>query len=127
MGLGRFGISPLLHRGIEAVRCCLCPLAYVVVIQLVRVPACQVGGRGFKSLLQLNTLIFEINGVYVEIKGYFTEQTKAKEKAFPFQLKYLDINGIKPYIDYVEKMYGKDYKLCCKKTYRSLVDRMNCN
>ena len=29
MGLGRFGISPLLHRGIEAVRCCLCPLTYV--------------------------------------------------------------------------------------------------
>ena len=55
MGLGRFGISPLLHRGIEAVRCCLCPLSYVVVTQLVRVPACQVGGRGFKSLLQLNT------------------------------------------------------------------------
>ena len=26
MGLGRFGISPLLHRGIKAVRCCLCPL-----------------------------------------------------------------------------------------------------
>ena len=49
------------------------------------------------------------NGVYIEIKGYFTEQVKAKELAFPFQLKYLDINGIKPYIDYVEKMYGKDY------------------
>lgn len=33
MGLGRFGISPLLHRGIEAVRCCLCPLTYVSVVQ----------------------------------------------------------------------------------------------
>ena len=49
------------------------------------------------------------NGIYVEIKGYFTEQVKAKEKAFPFPLKYLDTNGIKSYIDYVEKVYGKDY------------------
>ena len=47
--------------------------------------------------------------IYVEIKGYFTERVRAKEKAFPFQLKYLDVNGIKPYIDYVEKMYGKNY------------------
>lgn len=49
------------------------------------------------------------DGVYVEIKGYFTEQVKAKEDAFPHQLKYIDKNGIKPYIDYVEKTYGKDY------------------
>lgn len=49
------------------------------------------------------------NGIYVEIKGYFTEQVKAKEKAFPFQLKYIDKNTIKPYLEYVEQTYGMDF------------------
>lgn len=46
---------------------------------------------------------------YVEIKGYFTEQVKAKENAFPFQLKYIDGKGIIKYLDYVEKTYGKNF------------------
>lgn len=49
------------------------------------------------------------NGIYVEIKGYFTEQVKAKEFAFPYQLKYIDKNTIKPYLEYVEQTYGKDF------------------
>lgn len=49
------------------------------------------------------------NGVYVEVKGYFTEQVKAKEFAFPYQLKYIDKNTIKPYLEYVEQTYGKDF------------------
>lgn len=55
---------------------------------------------------------------YVEIKGYFTDQVKAKEIAFPFKLKYLDKNTIKPYLDYVEKTYGSDFiRLYEDKTY----------
>jgi len=49
------------------------------------------------------------NGIYVEVKGYFTEQVKAKEFAFPYQLKYIDKNTIKPYLEYVEQTYGKDF------------------
>ena len=49
------------------------------------------------------------NGIYVEIKGYFNEQVKAKEFAFPYQLKYIDKNTIKPYLEYVEQTYGKDF------------------
>lgn len=49
------------------------------------------------------------NGVFVEIKGYFNEQVEAKEKAFPFELKYLDKETIKPYLKYVEETYGKDF------------------
>ena len=47
--------------------------------------------------------------VYVEIKGYFSEQVNAKEKAFPFKLKYIDKNSIKPYIEYAVDKYGKDF------------------
>lgn len=55
---------------------------------------------------------------YVEIKGYFTEQVKAKDKAFPFKLKYIDKNSIKPYIAYVERTYGKDFiSMYEEKTY----------
>lgn len=46
---------------------------------------------------------------YIEIKGYFNEQVRAKEKAFPFKLKYIDRYTIKPYLDYVIKKYGNDY------------------
>lgn len=46
---------------------------------------------------------------YIEIKGYFTEQVKAKEKYFPHQLKYIDKESIKPYLSYVEEKYGKDF------------------
>lgn len=48
-------------------------------------------------------------GFYVELKGYFTEQVKAKEKAFPYKLKYIDKESIKPYLEYVEQTYGKDF------------------
>ena len=62
------------------------------------------------------------NGVYVEVKGYFTEQTKAKEKAFPFQLKYIDKKEIIKYLDYVEKTYGKNFvSMYEEKTYNVKV------
>lgn len=49
------------------------------------------------------------NGIYVEIKGYFNDQVKAKEAAFPYQLKYINKETIKPYLEYVEQTYGKDF------------------
>lgn len=55
---------------------------------------------------------------YIEIKGYFTKQVKAKEEAFPFKLKYIDKNGIKPYMSYVVEKYGENYiSLYEDKTY----------
>jgi len=59
---------------------------------------------------------------YVEIKGYFTEQVKAKEKAFPFKLKYINGETILPYLKYVEQKYGKDFiRLYEDKKYESKI------
>ena len=49
------------------------------------------------------------DGNYVEIKGYETEQTKAKHKNFPHKLTILKLNDIKYIINYVQNKYGKDY------------------
>ncbi len=66
--------------------------------------------------------------IYIEIKGYFTEQTKAKEKAFPFKLKYIDGKGIIKYLDYVEKTYGKNFiSMYDDKTYNiKIVESKTC-
>lgn len=46
---------------------------------------------------------------FIEIKGYFTEQVKAKSESFPYKLRFLDKNSIKPYLDYVINKYGNDF------------------
>lgn len=52
-----------------------------------------------------------IDDYYVEIKGYWTEQWQAKLDQFPKneKLRVIDKNGILPYIEYVEYVYGKDF------------------
>ncbi len=48
-------------------------------------------------------------GEYVEVKGYMTEKNKSKFLHFPHTLTVIGKNDIKPYIEYVEKKYGKNY------------------
>lgn len=84
------------------------------------------------------------NGIYVEIKGYYTNQVRAKEAFFPYQLKYIDKESIKPYLSYVIEKYGKDfynlyedktYSVCknysytcpfCGKVYKNRTHKKNC-
>lgn len=49
------------------------------------------------------------NGVFVEIKGYFTEQAKEKIKQFPNNIIILGKDEIEPAIRYVVGKYGKNY------------------
>ncbi len=48
---------------------------------------------------------FIINGKYVEIKGYYSEQFKAKLKYFPYEIEVLYKNEIDFYIKYVKNKY----------------------
>jgi hypothetical protein len=49
------------------------------------------------------------NGDYVEVKGYTDDKVRAKFAYFPHKLQVVDKNGIKPFIQYAIKKYGKDY------------------
>lgn len=49
------------------------------------------------------------DATYVEIKGYNSEQWISKKSQFPHKLQILDKELIKPYIQYVEEKYGKDF------------------
>lgn len=54
---------------------------------------------------------FIIDGKYIEIKGYSSKQWEAKFNQFPKEetLEVIDKHTIKPYINYVEQKYGKNY------------------
>lgn len=53
---------------------------------------------------------FIIDDVFYEIKGYhFPEATKAKLKYFPHKIVLIGKKEIKPYLEYVEQKYGKDF------------------
>lgn len=52
---------------------------------------------------------FKIGHKYIEIKGYFTDQFKAKIENFVDELEVIDKNGIKHFLDYVIGKYGKDF------------------
>ena len=52
---------------------------------------------------------FKIDDKYIEIKGYITEKFMVKVKSFAGNLEIIDKNGIKPFLDYVMKKYGKDF------------------
>lgn len=49
------------------------------------------------------------DGTYIEIKGYVSEEVKAKIKHFPLKLTLLDKLSIKPYLDYMINIYGKNF------------------
>ena len=46
---------------------------------------------------------------YIEIKGYISDKTKAKLEAFPFDIKVIDKNGIKPFLRRVKELHGKNF------------------
>lgn len=46
---------------------------------------------------------------FVEVKGYNTEQWKAKKEQFPHTLHIVGKDEIKPYIKYVTEKYGTDF------------------
>lgn len=52
-----------------------------------------------------------VDGEYIEIKGYWSEQWQAKLDQFPKEekLTVLTKKEIKPYLDYVIESYGKDF------------------
>lgn len=52
---------------------------------------------------------FIVEGEFVEIKGYYTEQVKAKIEQFPFEIKVLFEKDLKPVFTYVKEKYGKDF------------------
>lgn len=52
---------------------------------------------------------FIVNGNFYEIKGYIDSKNKSKIKQFSDELIIIDKTGIKPYIEYVIKKYGKNY------------------
>ncbi len=69
---------------------------------------------------------FIINGnTYVEIKGYTTEQDRAKWSAFPkdLQLDVIDKSKITPYITYCRNTYG-DFTRLYDSNYPSWMDRL---
>lgn len=60
---------------------------------------------------------FILDGIYIEIKGYFTEKDKAKIDQFPYKIKVLFKEDMKLYLDYVKSKYGKTfYNLYTPKT-----------
>ena len=52
---------------------------------------------------------FIVDGKYVEVKGYWTKQWQAKYDQFPKELSIITEKEIKPYLEYVENKYGKDF------------------
>lgn len=78
------------------------------------------------------------DGHYVEIKGYETEQTKAKHSQFPHKLQIISgKKGIDLYLNYVIGKYGKEfinlyedkslidiYEIPCELDYKFLKDRI---
>lgn len=53
---------------------------------------------------------FIVDNEIVEIKGYVTEQWKAKLSQFKGPIKVLYGNEMQPIFDYVIAKYGKDFK-----------------
>jgi len=49
------------------------------------------------------------DGTYIEIKGYFDDKNRAKIKSFEKPIIILSEKEIQPMIDYVIKIYGKEY------------------
>lgn len=52
---------------------------------------------------------FIVDGEYVEIKGYDTNEWQAKLEHFPHKLTVLYENDVKKYINYAQTTYSKDF------------------
>lgn len=70
---------------------------------------------------------FIIDGIYTEIKNYWTEQVQAKIDCFPKNLKYQIwyYDDIKHMLDYVQSTYGKDFcSILYDRSYPSYMDKL---
>ena len=72
---------------------------------------------------------FIINNVYYEIKSYFDDRVQSKIRDFPVekQLVIIDQEKIKPYIDYCEATYGKDFITMYDRSSPSWLDLLDNN
>ena len=52
---------------------------------------------------------FIVNNEYVEIKGYMSAKNKAKLDQFPHKITVYDKNDIKPILEKIVSVYGKDF------------------
>jgi hypothetical protein len=52
---------------------------------------------------------FILDNTYIEIKGYISEQAKAKIDQFPHKLEVIDKQKVKEYVRYVKSKHGKDF------------------
>lgn len=50
------------------------------------------------------------DGTYIEVKGIKDSKSKRKIECFPFPLKIYGYKEMKPYLEYMTKTYGKDWK-----------------
>ena len=48
------------------------------------------------------------DGTFIEIKGYKNGKDSRKINNFPYRLKVLYYDQMKPYMDYMKKRYGDD-------------------
>lgn len=66
----------------------------------------EFGGRKYRFYPD-----FQIDGCndYVEVKGYIDRKNAAKISSFPNHLNVIGRQEIKPFIEYAEAKYGKDY------------------
>ena len=70
---------------------------------------------------------FIINNVYYEIKSYFDDRVPNKIRDFPTekQLIIIDQDKIKPYLDYCETTYGRDFATMYDRSSPSWLDLLN--
>lgn len=52
---------------------------------------------------------FIVNGKYYEIKGVMDSRSKKKLASFPYPIEVIGLRKIKPYLEYAEKTYGKEF------------------
>jgi hypothetical protein len=71
--------------------------------------------KGFEYTFKGDTKKFypdfyiEKDDSYIEVKGYFTQQTQEKIKQFPKKLVVINSEKIKPFLEYAITKFGKDF------------------
>lgn len=67
---------------------------------------------------------FIIDGVYIEVKNYYSDKVEAKITQFPTDktLFVIDSNKVFPYLSYAINMYGKDFVTLYDRQYPSWMD-----
>lgn len=50
------------------------------------------------------------SGTYIEVKGIYDNKSKRKIASFPYPIKVMTYRSMKPYLDYMEQTYGKDWR-----------------